>query len=162
MNVSGLIAGHTETPLTSVGRKQAKKTGTDAKDLNIDLIVCSPQGRAVETAKIVAKEIGYPVDKILYSNLLKERFYGNYEGAKYKPGIRLDTLPGSETIELDDQLVKRADHALQWINSHEWSNILVVSHGGFGRALRSVLKAEFPMSHPSHLNNAEIFCWIEY
>lgn len=161
MNVSRLIAGHTESPLTPLGRKQARQAGESAKDLAIDLMVSSPQSRAVETAKIVAKQIGYSPSKILYNELLKERFYGKHEGAKYKPGIHLESLPASYNIELDDKLVTRAQLALEWLNTLRCTNILVVSHGGFGRALRSVLKADYPMSHPSHINNAEIHCWVE-
>lgn len=158
MNTRNLWAGVTNTPLTDEGRRQAKAAGYAAKDLGIDLIVSSPLVRAHETAKIVAKEIGYPGEKILINSLLIERNFGELEGKPYDPDLNLD---GFSDLEVDDALVARAHLALKWINSHQADHILVVSHGSFGRALRSMLKAEYPMSHPEKLKNAEIVCWVE-
>ncbi len=158
MNVSGHFAGHTETPLTDEGRAQAKRAGMNAKDLKIELIVASPLSRALETAQIFAQEIGYNTTEIIVSPLLIERYFGILEGAAYSQERSYQDV---EDLEADDQLVQRAHLALAWINSHDADNILVVSHGSFGRALRSILKEEYPMSHPEKLNNAELACWVE-
>lgn len=158
MNVAGLIAGITETPLTREGREQAKKAGRAAKGLGIDLIVSSPMSRAHETARIVASEIGFPEENILTSPLLFERNYGVLEGTPYVAGKNMDEFEG---YEKDTSLIARAQQALDWINGLEANHILVVSHGAFGRALRSILKTDFPMSHPERINNAEILAWVE-
>ncbi len=158
MNVAGIYAGIIETPLTSEGKRQAKKAGRAAKGLGIDLIVASPLSRALETARIVAKEIGYSSKNIKASPLLIERFFGVMEGRPVNPE---QTYQDIEGIEDDDTLVQRAHSALGWINSLPADHILIVSHGSFGRALRSILKEEYPMSHPERINNAELLCWIE-
>lgn len=158
MNVSGHFAGLTETPLTDEGKAQAKKAGQAANDLGIDLIVASPLGRTLETARIVAKEIGYDRAKIRSSPLLVERFFGELEGTQNEMNLSYEQVEG---IEDDDSLVHRAQAALDWINNFNADHILVVSHGSFGRALRSILKGEYPMSHPERINNAELLCWVE-
>ncbi len=158
MNVTGHFAGITETPLTNAGREQAKKAGMAAKNLGIDLIVASPLERAIETAHIVAKEINYSPSEIRLSPLLIERFFGELEGKQNSLNLKYEEVEG---IEDDDSLVHRAHSALGWINSLEADHILVVSHGSFGRALRSILKSGYPMSHPEKIKNAELVCWIE-
>lgn len=159
MNVSGHYAGLTETPLTAEGRNQATLAGQAAKGLGIDLIVSSPLSRAHNTAEIIAQEIGYPLDKILINPLLIERNGGELEGKPFdRFGTNYDDVVGAEK---DDVLVARAQAALDWINSLKADHILIVSHGSFGRALRSLIKTEYPMSHPERINNAELLCWIE-
>lgn len=146
MNVSGLLSGAIETPLTKNGIKQAaaigRKIGTDLP--KIDLIVCSPMERAYETAKLVAKEINYPVSAIQKNELFVERTYGVLEGTSnvhfMKPGNyhELDDVQGAETIE---QLQKRAARAFRYLSGLDGSDtILIVAHNAFGRALRRVTK----------------------
>lgn len=45
--------------LTALGRKQAKHTGKRLKEIKINRIVHSTMPRAVETASIIKKELGY-------------------------------------------------------------------------------------------------------
>src|SRR5690606_14158884 len=83
LNAQGLYAGHTETPLTEEGRLQAKQAGQGATGLGIDLIVSSPLERALETAQIVAHEIGYPEESIITDDRLIERHFGQLEAQPY-------------------------------------------------------------------------------
>jgi broad specificity phosphatase PhoE len=160
-NVKGLYAGISETPLTDVGRKQAKKTGLAMNDkgIKIDLIISSPLGRTLETAQIVAKEIGYPHEKIVASELLTERNFGKLEGKAWSPHRKYEELL-KFGIETNEELIKRVRKALDWIESQPADNVLVVSHGATGRALRSLVKEDFPMSHPEKLANAELYEWL--
>ena len=82
MNVAGRLSGRIETPLTDKGRLQAIKTGKHIKMHlpTIDLIICSPYGRAYETAKSIAGQIGYPITKIGRNKLFVERTFGVLEG----------------------------------------------------------------------------------
>lgn len=157
LNVQGKFAGTTETPLTDEGRRQAKAAGQLARQHDIDLIVASPLSRALETAQIIAKEISYPADKILTNKLLIERDFGELEGKPWAPDLNLD---GFSDIETDDTLTERAHLALKWLNSFQADNILVVSHGAFGRALRSILRTEYPMTRRAPLKNAELHQWL--
>lgn len=152
MNAAGLRSGSTETTLTAEGRKQAKLAGQQAKNLSIDLIVCSTMKRTRETAEIAAKEMGYPVENILHSSLLIERHFGELEGQPYKPDLDLD---GFADVESTETLLHRAQLALEWIESLPGDSILVVSHGSFGRALRHIVNRDIPFGPPS-FNNAEV------
>lgn len=155
LNVKGHFAGITDTPLTEEGRKQAKIAGKKAKDLQIDTIASSPLSRAHDTAKIIAKEIGYPEEEIHVSKLLIERDFGPLENKPWSPDLNLD---GFSDIETDDSLIERAHLGLKWLQSLPGSNILVVSHGAFGRALRSAIRKEKEITKEK-LQNAEIVLW---
>lgn len=145
MNAAKLLSGTIETPLTKDGEEQARIVGREIKATapKIDLIICSPLERAYETAKLIAKEIDYPISKILKNELFVERTYGVLEGTSnkhfMKPGNyhELDDVEGSETIE---QLQKRATQAFDFISKLDSDNILIVAHNAFGRALKRVTK----------------------
>ena len=162
MNVSGHVAGVTETPLTLEGRKQAKLAGKKANKLGIDYIVSSPMSRALETAQIIAKEIDYPIKAIHTNNLFIERHFGEMEGKAWSPDLNYDGISDIETV---DTVVERARLAIKWLHSLDAHNILVVSHGAFGRAIRHHLVKEYPFTNqPStdenKINNAEIVKWL--
>lgn len=157
LNKSGHMAGTTDTPLTDEGRQQAKAAAQKIKNLDIDMVVSSPLSRALETAQIIAREISYPEDKILTNKLLIERDFGSLEGKPWSPDLNLD---GFADIETEDTIVERAHLAFKWMQSLDCVNILVVSHGTFGRALRSILKEEYTMNHHDRLNNAELNQWL--
>ena len=135
LNKANVFAGVTETPLTKEGRGQAKDAGKHIAGLNIDLIVSSPLGRAIETAQIIAKEIGYPKDKIAINYYFAERNFGRFEGTTYSPDLNLD---GFSDVESFDELLERAHLGMRWINKQAAENILIVSHGSFTRAIREL------------------------
>jgi broad specificity phosphatase PhoE len=145
LNVAGLFAGHTETPLTANGRQQALEAGLKIKQdyPKIDLIVSSPLSRTYDTAKIIAQQIGYPGTNIMLSDLLIERNFGIIEGTSYdefwKTHVHedIDKLVGAETVE---QLHQRAIKALNYLKSQSANNILVVTHGAMARALNRVVQ----------------------
>jgi broad specificity phosphatase PhoE len=157
MNKAGKISGHTDTPLAEEGRKQAKKTGKKAKQLGIDYIICSPLIRAHETAKIIAREIGYPIDKIEVNPLFIERNFGAMEGQPYRPDIDYDGIADAEKT---DVFLARAEQAVMYLKSLPHSKILVVSHGSTSRALRHHLIKDQPFHMPIKYKNAELVEWI--
>ena len=155
LNVEGLFAGHTETPLVAEGRQQAELAGEQAKTLDIDYIISSPMGRCTETAKIIAKAIGYPEDKIHIDPLFIERNCGDKERTTYIHGYDFSTVPNAE----DDNMLKaRAAKAVKVLDSIDAQNILVVSHGGIGRAIRFHLKPE--VSFLQQIKNGHIEEWV--
>ena len=162
LNVSRHFAGITNSPLTQEGRQQAKLAGKQAKNLNIDYIVCSQLSRALDTAKIIAKEIGYPIDKIHINKLFIERDFGELEGKPWKPDFNLDGITDIETV---DSLIERARLGLKFLQALEADNILVVSHGTIGRAFRSLLLPEQPFLNATSskksaaIPNAKIVSW---
>ncbi len=157
MNMAGIWSGSTETALTNEGRKQAKQAGAGAKNLGIDAIVCSSMSRAIETAEIVAREIGYPIENIHKTSLLIERHFGELEGQPWGPDLNID---GITDVESTDTLFHRVGMAAKWVKMIPGDTILVVSHGATGRALRHVLNPEIPFDGAGHFNNAEIVRFV--
>lgn len=64
--------GDRERPLNKRGKRDAPVMGKRivAADIRPSLIVCSPAARAWTTAKIIAKEIGYPIEFLQRENSL--------------------------------------------------------------------------------------------
>ena len=62
-NVENKICGATDSPLTELGRSQARELGRKivAEGLPIDRILCSPLSRAADTARCIAEETGLKV-----------------------------------------------------------------------------------------------------
>lgn len=141
-NVANVVAGSGhDSPLTKNGRAQARHAGQELKDKHIDLIVCSPLARTVDTATHIAEEVGYDPDKIIKNILLTEREMGTLEQKPYaeyveamKKGIHY------EGMETRKEMVARARKALDWIKTQDAQNVVLVSHGGTGRAIRAVVE----------------------
>ena len=62
-----------EQPLSPVGREQIEKSAAAVKKfgLEFDLVLASPKRRSQQTAKAVAEQTGYPVDKIVVTDKVK-------------------------------------------------------------------------------------------
>lgn len=156
-NASGHWSGTFETPLTEVGKQQAKQAGLSAKNLGIDYIICSPLGRARETAEIIAKEIGFPIEKIEHNSLFIERHFGQMEGQPWEIDADVD---GFIDVETQGSVLERARLALEHIGTLDADNILIVSHGTFGRAFRSLTHPHLPFEQKgtdeTRFKNAEV------
>jgi probable phosphoglycerate mutase len=155
-NKANRWAGQSDSPLTDHGRKQAREAGKEAKadDFMPDIIISSPLSRALETAQIFAREIGYPVDNIEIDPMLVERSFGKLEGtwnpviaAKYL--LDESSLNKYEGVEQLKDLQKRADDFYAKIQKRPEQTILIVGHGAFGRALRRTINNE-PLNHRGH------------
>lgn len=157
LNVDGKIAGVTDTPLVPEGKTQAKHAGKKAKNLGIEHIISSPLSRAHETARIIAKEIGYPEDKIEVNPLFIERNFGSLEGTDYRPDTDYDGISDAEKTH---EFLSRAELCVKYLHSLPYNKILVVSHGATGRALRHHLFEDQPFHLPVKYNNAELVEWI--
>jgi len=164
-NVDNVWTGQSETELTKEGIKQASARGRDMNKnaIKVDLIISSPLSRALHTARLIAKEIGYPENKIEINPLFVERNYGIFENTPVEDFFSehtikdMDQMEGAESME---DLHERAKKALIYLNTIEHDNILVVSHGTFGRALRRAVNKE-PHTHEYNyesvrLANAEL------
>ncbi|MBU8912565.1 MAG: histidine phosphatase family protein [Spirochaetales bacterium] len=77
-NKLNIIQGHSDSPLSEVGRKHARAAGQWLTGTEIDLILTSPLSRSHETAKIVAEEAGTSTPEVLEE--LKELDTGVYSG----------------------------------------------------------------------------------
>lgn len=79
-----IVSGQRETPLTDVGKKQAKQAGRAIAMLpmlSLSRVVSSDLERAVQTANLVLKELGISLP-IHTTPLLRERSAGAFEGRR--------------------------------------------------------------------------------
>ncbi|RWZ78526.1 MAG: histidine phosphatase family protein [Candidatus Microsaccharimonas sossegonensis] len=156
-NYGDLITGQQDVPLTNLGRLQALAAGQTiaAQGITIDHIICSHLMRAHDTAKIIAKEIGFPEDKIQVNDLVIERSFGALEGQpKMNPAKLDDDLIKASGGELDPQIRERAQKLLDSLKGTT-GNVLIVSHTGFGRRLRAVIE-EIPTQYSHNFKNAHL------
>ena len=79
-NLNKLLAGRCDIELNETGIEQAKKARDNAKNLKIDLIMCSPLIRAKQTCLIINQKHAAP---IIIKDELIERDFGKYESKEY-------------------------------------------------------------------------------
>jgi probable phosphoglycerate mutase len=147
-NANGLLNGHRNTPLTKIGLKQAHELAAKIKEsgLKFDHVFTSPLKRAFKTAEIVCETLELPKPEVV--DLLTERSFGKYDGfdkSKITTEFSPKNLLITETInyildpgggETFPDLMKRGEKAKDYLeNRFKKGNILVVTHGDFGKML---------------------------
>lgn len=152
-NLEERLQGATDVPLNDAGREQARAAGRrlHAEALGWDVLVSSPLGRAVETARIIGDALGLEL-AATYDELV-ERGFGPHEGS------RLGGLegPARERIlsagEPAGAVARRGLAALRRIrDDHPGRSVLVVAHGSLIRLTVSELNGE---AHP-RVRNCEV------
>ena len=138
-NAERRFGGHTATPLSPRGRRQANATAHALKGEELTAIYSSDLARAVETAEPLAKLTGLPVNS---TNAFRERSVGVMEGLTFEDAaqqhpdqyaalLRRDfehVLTGGESYR---QLLDRAWQKLdEIIAQHKDGRIAVFSHTG--------------------------------
>ncbi|MBI4067863.1 histidine phosphatase family protein [Candidatus Kaiserbacteria bacterium] len=133
-----------DSPLNEKGKKQAESIANRVLRLQFDALVASPLQRTKETAEMIAKATGKPIE---YSSLFVERIKPTYINGKPYADERADALwkkwqeslctPGMrvEDGENFDDLVIRADKALSFLAGRSEQSIVVVTHGYFLRTI---------------------------
>lgn len=130
--------------LSDTGREQAKLIAERVSDVSIDTLISSPLPRTMETATIIGQAIGKEpiyseifVERIIptllegkpYEDVEASKLWREWEANFYTPGAR---IADGENYE---DLIARVDAALDLFNHDPGKSILVVSHGGFIRAI---------------------------
>ncbi len=140
-NLKELICGISDIDLTDTGIKQAHELSGKAFECrDIDLIICSPLKRAMQTAKIIANKINC---EIITDERITEWDYGSYEGmsrhtdgfakAKCEFGCRMKD--GGESVL---QLAHRVYSAIDEIRiKYHDKTVLLVCHGGVCRIIET-------------------------
>ena len=152
-NAARKIQGRTDIPLNDTGRTQARGAGRLLARRSWDAVYASPLSRALETAEIIAAELG--VDTVTAVEDLQERDYGAAEGLTF---AEIEALfPGGTRAtdqETREQVGRRVvDALIEIARAHPGENVIVVSHGG---AIRGVLHEVDPgTQHPS-ITNASV------
>lgn len=147
------IQGLTDIPLNETGRAQARETGRLLSRRSFDGIYSSPLSRAMETASIIADELGLAAPQAV--DALVERNYGDAEGLNFAEIDRRypdrGSVPGQETREAVAERVLPALRELA--AAHHGESLIVVSHGG---AIRSVLMAVDPRRSHGVITNGSV------
>jgi broad specificity phosphatase PhoE len=147
-----------ETPLSELGRQQAALAGQQLKEMDIDLIICSDLRRAVETAEVVAKEIGYDSSKIIIDSRLREVGRGDLVGGQagslndYRQAAELPGNP--HHVETEQHLEKRMAGLLAEVQVRQEDNILLVGHQDSGLTLEDLVRREQHLPELLNLENA--------
>jgi broad specificity phosphatase PhoE len=138
-NAEGRFGGHTDTPLSARGRKQAEATARALASEKFDAIYSSDLPRAIETASPLAKLTGAP---LITTDAFRERSVGVMEGLTFEEAAELypeqyqallhrdfeHVLEGGESYR---QTLDRAAGKLdEVIEKHRGGRIAVFTHTG--------------------------------
>ncbi|KAA0120687.1 bifunctional RNase H/acid phosphatase [Mycolicibacterium sp. P9-22] len=137
LSVDRRYSGRGNPALTELGRSQAEAAARYLGERGgIDAVVCSPLGRAQETAAAAAKELG--LDVVTDDDLIETDF-GVWEGLTFSEAAQQDpelhgrwlrdtgvTPPGGESFDAVAERVRRARDRI--VEEYAGSTVLVVSH----------------------------------
>ena len=138
-NASGRFGGHSPTPLSELGIRQAEMTAQALARENIDAIYSSDLLRAVKTAEPLAELLGLPITK---TTSFRERHVGVLEGLTFdeskakhpKDYYALINRQVNHVItngESYRQLLRRATASLKEIfQIHRGERVAIFSHTG--------------------------------
>jgi probable phosphoglycerate mutase len=148
-NASSRFQGQVDSPLTELGRAQARRVGRSLRRLvdpaNVTLF-SSPLGRAHATASIISEELGVSSDIILDARLM-EVGMGSWDGLtdyeiemewpKARDGLgRYEWFFHSPDGESYDAMETRLAGVLDEISNYPAAMKIIVSHGVAGRMIR--------------------------
>lgn len=142
-NVQRRVQGHTDTPLTAEGLEQARERAQSLRGVHFDAVFSSDLLRAKRTAEIVIADHNLLVTT---NKLLREQFFGSYEGAyveEFREELRRmievrKTLSLQENLDLDIgggaethmQVTTRLITFLREASAaYPGKTVLIVSHG---------------------------------
>lgn len=161
-NVKKLVQGRCDSPLTDLGRQQARAAAAWLKAHSVvpDKVVSSPLGRAMDTASLVACELLGPDAAAEPCEGIIERCYGSFEEGPHgalptdvwDPGEDLVPFGGEGSQALQERMV---DALTNIMGSEGIETLLAISHGS---ASRQFIKAAAPEGFklPAKLPNCAI------
>lgn len=138
-NAEGRFGGHTDTPLSPQGHRQAQATAKALASENFAVIYSSDLTRAIETAAPLAKLSGAPLET---TESLRERSVGVMEGLtfeeaaeqhpeQYQALLRRDfehvLLGGESYRQTLDRASRKLDEAIE---QHKGGRIALFAHTG--------------------------------
>ena len=138
-NAEGRFGGHTDTPLSPRGRRQAQATARALASEKFNAIYSSDLPRAIETATPLAKLTGAPLE---LTDALRERSVGVMEGLTFEEAAELHPVQYQALLRRDfehvllggesyRQTLDRASRQLdEAIEQHKGGRIVLFAHTG--------------------------------
>ena len=138
-NAEGRFGGHSPTPLSDLGQKQAERTARTLAREEIQVIYSGEWLGAVQTAKPLADMLDLPV---ISTSALRERKVGVLEGLTFDESkarfprdyyalVNRNVHHVITEGESYNQLLRRAAKALhEVLRAHEGENNVIISHTG--------------------------------
>jgi probable phosphoglycerate mutase len=149
-NARQIMQGQTQGELNEMGFKQAQEVAARLSSEAIDAVVASDLHRAIQTAEIIAKPHGLPVER---TPLLRERDWGGFTG-RLIPDLRGEVWP--DDIESEEALLQRAHDFLQIMTAtYDGKRVVAVGHGIINKAILAVY-ASCSMKEVQRMMNAEV------
>jgi broad specificity phosphatase PhoE len=143
-NAANRFQGHSDRPLTDLGRRQAEALADAVGQEKVAAIYSSPLIRALETARIVGARTGL---RVLEDADLREVDTGSWSGLsrqevqeRFPEGFERWVSGGAgwEDGESYEEMAERTLRAVRRIaEAHPGGRVLVVSHGGPIRAIQA-------------------------
>ena len=142
-NAGEIFRGRRDVGLNEMGFKQADLLGDSLADLTIEAVYSSPQKRALDTARSVAKHHGLDVRTV---DGLMDFNFGAWEGVSraevrdrygeiferwLKEPHRV-RVPDGETL---DEVRERASRVVDWVISEHSGTVVLVSHRVINKVL---------------------------
>ena len=130
-----------EEDLNENGINQATVLGEKIKDLEYDIIYCSPLKRTVHTANI----INYNNKEMIFDERLVERKHGKLSGMPWNTVDREKHWNYFEKEKYHDEesvqeLFERVHGFLDELKMKEYDSVLVVAHSGVSKAFYGYFK----------------------
>ena len=159
--------GQLDIPLNETGRVEAQKSGELLAGKNIDKIISSDLKRTVETAHIINRYLGVPIQ---FDERLRELNYGSLQGRLNKEITpetwqRFNHYP--EEFQSEDLQCFYARVKSFFDDLDDSKNTLIVTHGGtirmmmlYARNHKSFERSEFVELYTTmKIKNASVFEW---
>ena len=145
------IQGRINNQLNATGKAQVQEVGRILKEQDPfwDIIIASPLDRAIDSAKIIAKELNYTGDIIINNNVI-EREFGDAEGEFITDEIyERITNDDVNNLEKSYELQNRAFNAILKIaKTYKGKKILIATHSHFIKGLFTKISNEFTFTSP--------------
>jgi isoleucyl-tRNA synthetase/bisphosphoglycerate-dependent phosphoglycerate mutase len=144
-NKEGKLQGQADVPLNEAGKKQSLEAAKKLHGQHFDAIVTSDLSRAVETAEIIAHELGLAAPE--QWELLRERNQGKWEGRPCEEVRKQFNLSETQSLNSHPGLPPDGESLSQFLDRgtrvvrrlHErfhGKRVLIVTHAGVVGAIR--------------------------
>lgn len=149
-NADFIFSGWRDSKLTKLGKEQAQVLAEKLKDKKIDLLISSPQVRAIETMKIaMSLNTTAKALEIHKEEKIKERCYGELQGKsklemyledphfleQYRRSYTRRAVGGESLEDVVKRVTQFCDEIIPLIKTHH-VNVAISCHGNSMRGFR--------------------------